>query len=133
MTLLPLVPLVAGIALLAIGTLALTGRLPRNRFAGVRTAATLRSDEAFRVGNKVAGLPTVVAGAVGILGALAAWATQPLMVTIIALAGLLTLSVGGGVLGSRAAAAVPEPEPELPAGCKGCQCGAGGCGVFQKA
>ncbi|GAA4421339.1 SdpI family protein [Actinokineospora soli] len=130
MTLLPLLPLVAGAALLVVGFLGFTGRLPRNRYAGVRTAATLRSDEAFRVGNKVAGLPTVAAGAIGVLGATAGWLTNPLLGTVLALAGLLTLTVAGGVLGTKAAAAVPEPEPELPAGCKGCQCG--GCGVFQK-
>lgn len=133
MTLLPLVPLVGGVALLVVGALGLTGRLPRNRYAGVRTAATLRSEEAFRLGNKVAGLPTIAAGAIGVLGAGAGWLTDPLLATILSAAGLLTLTVAGGVLGSKAAAAVPDPEPELPAGCKGCQCGSGGCGVFQKA
>lgn len=132
MTLLPLAPLVAGLALLVVGFLGLTERLPRNRFAGVRTAATLRDEDAFRVGNKVAGLPTAVAGGVGVLGAVAGWLMpNPVLACVLALVGLVVLTAGGGVLGHRAAAAVPEPEPELPSGCKGCQCG--GCGVFQKA
>ena len=128
MTLLPLVPLVAGIALLVVGFLGFTERLPRNRFAGVRTGSTLRSGEAFRVGNKVAGLPTAAAGAIGVVGAAAGWLTHSVLATGLPLAGMLVLAVAGGVLGAKAAAAVPEPE--LPAGCKGCQCG--GCGVFQK-
>ncbi|MGW5051232.1 SdpI family protein [Actinokineospora sp. NPDC004072] len=132
MTLLPLAPLLAGAALLVVGVLGLTGRLPRNRFAGVRTAATLRDDDAFRLGNKVAGLPIAAAGAVGVLGAVAGWLMpNPILACVLALVGLLALTAGGGLLGHRAAAALPEPEPELPAGCKGCQCG--GCGVFQRA
>jgi hypothetical protein len=131
-TLLPLAPLLAGLALLPVGVLGLTGRLPRNRYAGVRTAQTLRSDDTFAVGNKVAGLPIAVAGVVGVLGALAGWLMpNPVPAVVLALVGVLAITVGGGVLGNRAAAAVKDPEPELPAGCKGCACG--GCGVFQKA
>ncbi len=130
----PLAPLVAGLPLLAIGFLGLTERLPRNRFGGVRTPATLRSDEAFRVGNKVAGLPTLVAGLVGVLGAAVGFTLSGtgavLTVSAIALVGLVAITLGGGVLGHRAAAAVPEPKPELPAGCAGCQCG--GCGVLTR-
>ncbi|OLR91042.1 SdpI family protein [Actinokineospora bangkokensis] len=132
MNLVPLAPLIAGLPLVVVGLLGLTGRLPRNRFGGVRTAATMRSDEAFRVGNKVAGLPTVVAGAVGVLGAVLAWAMPSvgalLTVAVLAFAGLVVITLGAGVLGNRAAEAVPEPAPEVPAGCAGCQCG--GCGAF---
>ncbi|MFC4854915.1 SdpI family protein [Actinophytocola glycyrrhizae] len=126
-----LVPLLVGLVVASVGTLGFIERLPRNRFGGVRTPATLRDDETFRVGNKVAGLPIAVGGAVGILGgalALAMAATAAVIVTaVLALLGMLVIAGAGGVLGHRAAAAVPEPEPELPEGCKGCQCG--GCGV----
>ncbi|SDC80683.1 SdpI family protein [Actinokineospora iranica] len=136
MNLVPLAPLVAGLPLLVIGFLGLTERLPRNRFGGVRTAATLRSDEAFRVGNKVAGLPTAVAGLVGVLGAVAGFLVTgtagALTVSVVALLGLLGITLAAGVLGDRAARAVPEPAPELPAGCAGCQCGSGGCGALTK-
>lgn len=132
MTLLPLAPLVAGLSLLVVGLLGFTERLPRNRYAGVRTASTLRDDDAFRVGNKVAGLPIAVAGVVGVLGAVVGWLMpSPVLACALALVGLLAITVAGGLLGARAAAAVPEPAPEVPAGCKGCQCG--GCGVFTKA
>ncbi len=36
---------------------------------------------------------------------------------------MVAIAAGGGVLGHRAAEAVPEPAPELPEGCKGCACG----------
>ena len=126
-----LVPLVVGLVVASVGVLGFLERLPRNRFGGVRTPATLRDDETFRVGNKVAGLPIAVGGAVGILGgglALAMSATAAVIVTtVLALLGMLVIAGAGGVLGHRAAEAVPEPAPELPEGCKGCQCG--GCGV----
>jgi SdpI/YhfL family protein len=125
-----LVPLVVGLALAAVGTLGFLERLPRNRFVGVRTPATLRDDETFRVGNKVAGLPVAVGGGVGVAGgavALTLTGAAALVVALVALAGLAVIATAGGVLGHRAAEAVPEPEPELPAGCAGCQCG--GCGI----
>ncbi len=127
----PLVPIVAGLPLLIVGFLGLTGRLPRNRFGGVRTPATLRSDEAFRLGNKVAGMPTMAGGLIGLIaGAVAFSLTSTagiLTVSVIAVVGSLGITAAAGVLGNRAAAALPEPAPELPAGCAGCQCG--GCGI----
>jgi hypothetical protein len=125
-----LVPLAAGLVIAAVGVLGFLERLPRNRFGGVRTPATLRDDETFRVGNKVAGLPIAVAGAVGIASGAIAFTTTGIglvIVSVVGLVGMLVIAGAGGVLGHRAAEAVPEPEPELPAGCKGCQCG--GCGV----
>ena len=44
------------------GVLAWLGRLPRNRLAGVRTRATMRSDQAFRIGNRAAA-PALTIGA----------------------------------------------------------------------
>ncbi|WP_285610806.1 SdpI family protein [Actinokineospora globicatena] len=127
MNLVPLAPLVASLPLLVIGVLGLTERLPRNRFGGVRTPAAVRSPEAFRTANKVAGLPTLVAGLVGILGATAGFALTStaavLTVSVIAIIGLVAITLAAGVLGNRAAEAVPAPKPTLPAGCAGCQCG----------
>jgi hypothetical protein len=133
---LALVPIVLGVLVGWGGLLGWREKLPRARGAGVRTAATMRSDEAFRVGNKVAGLPTLVGGLIGILGGVAGLVmptTGGLVVAVIvALLGLFALLVGGGVLGNKAAAAVPEPS-NIPPGCTGCACGAGGCGVLTKA
>jgi hypothetical protein len=125
--LLALVPLVVGLVVAVVGVLGFLERLPRNRFGGVRTPATLRDDETFRVGNKVAGLPIAVGGLVGVLGGGAAFAvtsTAAVVVTaVLALLGTLVIAAAGGVLGHRAAESVPAPAPELPAGCGGCQCG----------
>jgi hypothetical protein len=125
-----LVPLVAGLVVAAVGVLGLLERLPRNRFGGVRTPATLRDDTTFRIGNKVAGLPIAVGGAVGVAGGAAGLAmtgAASVVVAVLALLGTIVIAAAGGVLGHRAAEAVPAPEPELPAGCKGCQCG--GCDI----
>jgi hypothetical protein len=125
-----LVPLLVGLVVATVGVLGFLERLPRNRFGGVRTPATLRDEETFRVGNKVAGLPIAVGGAVGILGGVVAslmTGTAAVVVTVLALLGTVVIAAAGGVLGHRAAEAVPAPAPQLPAGCKGCQCG--GCDI----
>ncbi len=122
MELVALVPLVVGVGIGVVGVLGWLERLPRNRFGGVRTPATLRSDDAFRIANKVAGLPIAVAGLVGVVGGVLGFFAG-LVVTIVGFVGMVAIAVAGGVLGNRAAEAVPDPAPELPEGCKGCQCG----------
>lgn len=125
---LPLVSVVCGLAFAVLGFLGMSERLPRNRFGGVRTSATMRSDETFRVGNKVAGLPLMVAGLVGVLGGGAAFLMPSRAGSIAAVAigllGMFVIVAGGGLLGHRAAEQVREP---VPAGCGGCACGGGGC------
>jgi hypothetical protein len=134
---LALVPIVLGVLVGWGGFLGWKERLPRSRGAGVRTAATLRSDEAFRLGNKVAGLPTLAGGVIGVLGGVAGLVMPTtagiVVAAVVGLVGLLALVLAGGVLGNRVAAAVPEPveEPSIPAGCLGCTCG--GCGVLTRA
>ncbi|MDT7724701.1 MAG: hypothetical protein QOI21_1277 [Actinomycetota bacterium] len=136
MFVLALVPIVLGVLVGWGGFLGWREKLPRDRGAGVRTAATMRSDEAFRVGNKIAGLPTLAGGVIGVIGGVAGLlmpGTGGLIVaTVVGLIGLFALLVGGAVLGNKAASAVPEPS-NIPAGCTGCACGAGGCGVLTKA
>jgi uncharacterized membrane protein len=53
----------AGVVIVWVSVLGWQQKLPRNGYAGVRTPATMRSDEAFRVANKVAA-PLAVAGGV---------------------------------------------------------------------
>ena len=120
---------VAGLAVACSGLLGLLERLPVNRFVGVRTAATMRDADTFRIGNKVAGLPVLVGGLVGVLGAVLAVAlpTGGLVTGLLGLVGMLAITIAGGLLGHRTALAMPEPEPQLPAGCAGCACG--NCGV----
>lgn len=119
--------LVAGAGLLTVGVLGWRRRLPRNRFAGVRTPATLRSDAAFIMANRVAAPPVLAAGGVCAAGgALALGAGGPALTVIVAVAGAgaVGLVLAGGLLGHRVAAAMPSPV----GGCAGCTCGGSGCG-----
>jgi uncharacterized membrane protein len=118
--------LVGGCGLLAVGLLGWRQRLPRNRFAGIRTPATLRSDTAFITANRVAAPPVLAAGAVCAAGgALALGASGPALIVIVTVAGAGTvgLVLAGGLLGHRVAAAIGPP----PAGCADCTGCGGGC------
>ncbi|MCT2586505.1 SdpI family protein [Actinophytocola gossypii] len=127
MQLLAFVPLVIGLVIAVVGVLGVRERLPRNRFGGVRTAATMRDDRTFRVANRVAGLPVAVAGTVGVVAGVLGLAADSLVLAIVGFVGMTGIALAGGVLGHRAAEAMPEPvpeeKPELPAGCRGCACG----------
>lgn len=118
--------LVIGLGLAVVAVLGARSRLSRNRFVGVRTAASLRTDETFTVANRVAAAPLGAAGAVAVLAGagllagvsgVAGW-----LLVGIGLLGTLVLAGVGGSVGDRAAAAVPrEPEPAGCAGsCAGC-------------
>ncbi|MGW5074451.1 SdpI family protein [Rhodococcus sp. NPDC004095] len=99
----------------------MTGRLPRNRWAGVRTPDTLASQETFRLANRIAG-PTMAASAlllvIGGIGALALGTIGGLAVAAVAALAALVTAGYGGTAGARAAAAA------APAGC-GDACGCG--------
>jgi len=97
-----------GVILIGVGFAGLLGRLPRNRWAGVRTPSSLASDHAFTLANRVAG-PAVLAG--GTLLLLASGSVvgfdgplRPVAVTLNVL-GALALVVAGGALGTAAARA----------------------------
>jgi uncharacterized membrane protein len=121
--LLVVLTVLAGSTITIVGLLGTHERLPRNRFAGVRTAATLRDEETFRLANRIAGLPMVVGGLVGVVAGIAAVLGGGLLVGGVGLAGMLAITVGGGMLGHRAALAMPKPQPTVPAGCGACLCG----------
>ena len=90
---------VLGVALGAVGLLGLQGKLRRNRFVGVRTAAALRDEETFALANRVAGVPNVAAGAVAIVSGTMAFVMADLAVTagIIGLVGALGIAFAGEV------------------------------------
>jgi uncharacterized membrane protein len=118
--------LVVGPGLLAVGLLGWQRRLPRNRFAGIRTPATLRSEAAFSAANRVAAPPVLAAGAVCTAGgALALGTGGAALVVIVGVtaAGTVGLLLAGGLLGHRVAAAMPPPR----ASCAGCTCTGGTC------
>jgi hypothetical protein len=120
---LSIVLLVVGAGIALVGLLGFLERLPRNRFGGVRTPASMRSDRAFRVANKVGGLPIAVAGGIGALCGLVTVLTGLAVVLIVGFAGMVAITIAGGIVGHRAAETVPADKPALPEGCKGCQCG----------
>ncbi len=125
-TLLGVVFLVTGVGLLVVGLLGWQRRLPRNRFAGIRTPATLRSAAAFSAANRVAAPPVLAAGAVCAAGgALALGTGGPALAVIVAITGVgaVGLLLAAGLLGHRVANAVPPPR----GGCAGCACGDGRC------
>lgn len=113
--------------LLLIGARALGGTLPRNQRAGVRTPATLRSEDTFQQGNRAAAPAIVAAGAIGLLTGvslpmLSSASSVGIVATLGFVGGFALLAVGG-LIGNRVAAAMPEPTP-ADAGCAGCP---GGC------
>ena len=113
---------VLGIALLTVAFLGLRRKLRRNRWAGVRTPASMHSDAAFAVANQVAAAPLGAAGGVVLVGgaALLAGATDVLgwTLVVVSMVAVFVLAGVGGVAGDRAAAAVPSPEP-APSVCGG--------------
>ena len=120
-----IVAVVLFVLALAVGGVAvagLIGKLPRNRWAGVRTPDTLRSEESFALANKVAG-PTMTAAAgllvIGGIAALTMSVAMGLGIALVAVVAALFTAGTGGAIGARAAAAMPEPS-----GCgNDCNCG----------
>ncbi|MBP2475550.1 putative tellurium resistance membrane protein TerC [Crossiella equi] len=112
----------AGLAVAVVGLRGMRGTLTRNPWFGVRTARTMRSDEAFALANKVAGLPLLVAGMlITISGLVTAPLTEAglyMTILIISLVGAVLIAAAGGMLGHHAADALPDPKPT--SGCAGC-------------
>jgi hypothetical protein len=110
---------------LAVGGVAvsgLIGKLPRNRWAGIRTPDTLRSEESFALANKVAGPTMAAAAGLLVLGGIAALTMSTAMglgIALVAVVGAVFTAGFGGSIGARAAAALPEQS-----GCgNDCNCG----------
>ncbi|MDQ4092738.1 MAG: SdpI family protein, partial [Actinomycetota bacterium] len=92
--LLGVVLLATGGGLITVGLLGWRQRLPRNRFAGVRTPATLRSDAAFIAANRVAAPPVFAAGVICAAGgALALGAAGSALTVIVGVAGAGTVGL----------------------------------------
>ncbi|MBF6176216.1 SdpI family protein [Nocardia blacklockiae] len=105
------------------GVLGLTGSLPPNRFFGVHTEDALRSEESFRIANRVAAPTSFGAGvllAAG--GVIALFAGAVVGIIGAAVAALIAVFVlGAGV--NAAAGAIAGLAPEQVGGC-GAACGA---------
>ncbi|SDU72623.1 SdpI family protein [Gordonia westfalica] len=104
-----------------VGVRGLRGSLPRNRRLGVRTDETMRSDEAFRVANRVAGPGTLGASLILVLGAVATLAVDgdwSILFGVVALVAALVIIGLVSAIGVRAAATVPAEAED--AGCSCC-------------
>ncbi|GAC02365.1 hypothetical protein GONAM_53_00540 [Gordonia namibiensis NBRC 108229] len=102
-----------------VGVRGLRGSLPRNRRFGVRTDETMRSDEAFRVANRVAAPGTIGASVILVLGAVPTLAVDgawSILFGVVALVAALVIIGLVSAIGVRAAATVPAED----AGCSCC-------------
>ena len=61
----------ASLSAMVVGLMGLLGRLPRNHFAGVRTAATLASDEAWAEAHRVGSAPMIFGAVAAVMAGLA--------------------------------------------------------------
>jgi len=96
------------VATLATGVAGLTGRLPRNRWVGVRTEQTVDDDRAFALANRVAAPTIIAAGALLAIGATVALLVDGVFAWLAIGASLIVAVVTAGAgasLGARAAAA----------------------------
>lgn len=123
MVIVSVVLLVLAVVLGGIAVAGLTERLPRNRWAGVRTPETLRDSETFALANKVAAPTMMASAALLVIGSAAAvlleGALGVVAVGFSVVAAVITTALGG-TLGARTAAALPAPDT---GGC-GSSCGA---------
>lgn len=119
--------LVIAVLLGSTGYLGWRGRLTLAGRLGVRTEAALTDWESFELTNKVAGLPTLVAGVIAAFSGAAAFGLSTLLGTLVAagigLVAAVVLAAAGGVLGDRAAKMMLASRPKSPASCVGCACG----------
>jgi uncharacterized membrane protein len=105
---------VSGVALIVVGWLSARRRLRRNRFAGIRTRATMASDEAFKVGNAASAGQVVAAGWILVVGAGAAGASWAAGVSfgaamatfMVPVAATLAVVLWGAVRAERAVAGI---------------------------
>lgn len=116
--------LLVGVALGAVAVTGGRGTLRRNRFAGVRTAATLASEAAFAAANRVAA-PLVGAAAVVAVAGGAVLLARPdvllgVILLVVTVVGVVLLAVIGGGLGDRAARLVEEEPAPCAGTCAGC-------------
>jgi hypothetical protein len=119
-----------GVTLLTVGVLGQRSRLPRNRWIGIRTRATLSSSAAFARAHRVAAAPATAAGTIALIGAavLLVGADGPVDWIVLGVSGVGTLGLGtfAGLVGDRAAALVrPEPAATCAGSCAGCDLVAG--------
>jgi hypothetical protein len=107
---------VAGLLIMWLGDRAAAGKLSRNRWAGIRTPSTLKSDAAWEIAHEVGGpwmsrggLLGAVGGLCGVLagllGSSEGWVAG---FALAGAAGMVVMLVAGTILGARAARGLDE-------------------------
>lgn len=134
MTVIGVILVVLAVALLVLGGLAWSRKLPGNGVVGLRVAEVRKSRELWEDAHRVAGPLWVVSGIAMALSALVAFTATGwmwLIVVLAAVASLFFLGLGGS-MGARAAAILgARAEAEEDASGEGGCCGGGeggGCG-----
>jgi len=112
-----------GLALVVAAVLGARSVLRRNRWVGVRTAATLASETQFVAGNRAAAMPVGAGGAVAAVGGAFLLLDGNWVIPTISVLGLVGFTVLGGLVGNRAAELTPAPAPfaaTCGGACAGC-------------
>ncbi len=106
--------IVSGGLLVGVGWAAATGRLRRNWFAGIRTTASMSSDEAWdachRAGGRLMAAGGVASAVCGLPLLLRPSNAVGLAFVIVGLVAVLVMTIWAGVVGNRAAKAVMSAE-----------------------
>ncbi|NNG96128.1 SdpI family protein [Gordonia araii] len=119
---------VSGLAWIVLGIAGWTGILRRNRYFGIRSAETMRSEQAFATANRVVAPGLIATGLLALVAAGLAVSERGLAGIVLGVIGtVVALALVGLLSGTaiKAAAAVPVPDDDQPAGC-GSECGCGG-------
>lgn len=120
-----------GLTLLTVGVLGARSRLRRNRWIGIRTRATLRSEPAFALAHRVGAAPAGAAGVIALVGGatvLAGSDAAALDWVVLGVSSVAALGLAGfaGLVGDRAAGSVTAAPIATCAGsCPGCDLVAG--------
>ena len=106
--------LVVGAAVGGAGWAGMTGRLPRQHWAGIRLPSTMRSDQTWRAAHRAGGPWVVAGGLVGVIGGTGLLLVRPTAavaaeVSLALVGALLALVLVGGTVGVRAARRV-DPD-----------------------
>lgn len=117
---------VSGVAWIALGVAGWIGVLRRNRYLGIRSIETMRSEQAFATANRVVAPGLIATGMLALVASGLASSQRGLAGIVLGVIGLVVALALVGLLSGTAIRAVAGlPADEEPSGC-GSECGCGG-------